>query len=241
MVRKDWKVRWGLLDKLRQSFKSRLNGPFITELLVGINVLVFIWLTLVGGSTNIMVLVTHGAMVPELVKNGNALLTIFTSMFVHIGIEHILFNMITLYFIGRLLEGIIGHWKFLTIYVLSGIFANVVTLAFSSPNTVSAGASGAIFGIIGVWLMMAEQYRDYPFLAGMGRQMLIFSVLGILGGFIGTNINIIAHVGGLVAGFLLAYIISFPNLGKVPTWKRSSGAVLLLFMMATFLKLAFTL
>lgn len=230
-----------MMSNLNQRLKSALSGPFVTEALVGINILVFLWLTLAGGSTNIAVLVTHGAMVPGFVESGQNIFSIFSSMFIHIGIEHILFNMITLYFIGRLLEGIIGHWKFLLIYVLSGLFANVVTLAFADPNTVSAGASGAIFGIIGVWLMMAEQYRDYPFLSGMGRQMLIFSILGIVSGFVGTNINIFAHVGGLVAGFLLAYVFSFPNLGKVSTWKRSSGAVLLVFMVFTFLKLAFTL
>jgi rhomboid protease GluP len=223
-----------------ERLKQLLNGPWVTELLVVINGLVFLWLTLAGGSTNIAVLVSHGALIPELVKHGEAVWSVFTAMFVHVGIEHILFNMITLYFIGRLLERLIGHWKFLLIYILAGLFANLVSIVFSAPNTISAGASGAIFGIIGVWLMMAEQYRDYPFLADMGRQMLLFSILGIVTGLIGSNVNIVAHVGGLIAGFLLAYVIGFSNLGKIPTWKRTGSALLIMGLVVAFFKLAFT-
>lgn len=87
----------------KQLLKRLYEGPFVTQTIVGINILVFLWLTLIGGSTNISVLVTHGALVPVLVQNGQGLWTIFTSMFIHIGFEHILFNMIALYFIGRLL------------------------------------------------------------------------------------------------------------------------------------------
>jgi rhomboid protease GluP len=224
----------------KQFLKQIWNGPFVTEAIVAINILVFLWLTIAGGSTNISVLVTHGALVPAFVRNGQAISSIFTSMFVHIGFEHILFNMIALYFIGRLLERIIGHWKFLVIYIFSGIFANFASLTFSNPNSISAGASGAIFGIIGVWLMMAEQYRDYPALIDMGKQMLLFSVLGVVSGLMGSNMNIVAHLGGLIAGFLVAYVIGFPQFGKTPTWKRSGSVILIVLMMGMFFKLAFT-
>lgn len=229
------------MDKTKINLKNFFAGPFVTITLVVLNVLVYLWLTLAGGSTDLTVLVTHGAMVPAMIKDGAGWASLFTSMFVHIGFEHLLFNMITLYFIGRLLEQVIGHGRFLLIYLLSGIFANVVSLAFAAPNSISAGASGAIFGIIGVWIMMAEQYRNYPFLAGMGRQMLIFSALGIVSGMFGTNIDIFAHLGGLVAGFLLGYGFSFPNLGKVPLKKRLGSGVLLLILLGVFVKLAFTL
>ncbi|MCS8573304.1 rhomboid family intramembrane serine protease [Pediococcus pentosaceus] len=224
----------------KQPLKRLYEGPFVTQTIVGINILVFLWLTLIGGSTNISILVTHGALVPVLVQNGQGLWTIFTSMFIHIGFEHILFNMIALYFIGRLLERMIGHWKFVLIYIFSGLFANLASLALSNPNSISAGASGAIFGIIGVWLMMAEQYREYPALMDMGKQMLLFSVLGLISGLLGTNMNIIAHLGGLVSGFLIAYVIGFPKFGKVPTWKRIGSAILIVLMMIAFCKLAFT-
>lgn len=229
------------MDKTKINLKNFFAGPFVTITLVALNVLVYLWLTLAGGSTDLTVLVTHGAMVPAMIKDGAGWASLFTSMFVHIGFEHLLFNMITLYFIGRLLEQVIGHGRFLLIYLLSGIFANVVSLAFAAPNSISAGASGAIFGIIGVWIMMAEQYRNYPFLAGMGRQMLIFSALGIVSGMFGTSIDIFAHLGGLVAGFLLGYGFSFPNLGKVPLKKRLGSGVLLLILLGVFVKLAFTL
>ncbi|KRN19009.1 hypothetical protein IV79_GL001671 [Pediococcus claussenii] len=179
-------------------------------------------------------------MVPESIKNGSDYFSIFASMFIHIGIEHLVLNMVTLYFLGRILEAIMGHWKFLATYLLAGVFGNLVSLYFANPQTISAGASGAIFGIIGVWLMLAITFRSVPYLAQMGQQMLIFTILGLIGGFLGPDVDIAAHLGGVLAGFLLGFIIGFPKIGKISMWKRVGSLVILVGFTVVLTDLAFT-
>ena len=225
------------MNKFLNNLKEQ---PFITEGLIALNVIYFIFLTLVGGTLNPLILAKYGALVPNLVVNGQWY-RLITAMFIHIGFEHIILNMVCLYFLGRILEQVIGHVRYLIIYFFAGIMANILTLFTATPNTISAGASGAIFGIIGVWLMLAEQYRNQQYLVQMGRQMLLFSILGLLSGMFSTDINIWAHFGGLVSGFLSAYVIGFPKIGPVQKQKRWGSLLLLVCIMITFLNLAFTL
>ncbi|GEP19330.1 rhomboid family intramembrane serine protease [Pediococcus argentinicus] len=212
--------------------KNRINElqsqPYVTVGLVLINVIVFVLMFFSGGSSNINVLINFGGLIPAVVKSGSGYDTLITSLFLHSGIEHITLNMVMLYFIGRILERVIGHFKFFIIYMLSGIFGNLISIQLSNPNTVSIGASGAIFGIIGIWLMLAEQYPNQPLFRGMGQQMLLFIGLGLVGSFFGTGIDIFAHIGGLIGGFLLSYAIGFPKFGKVSNWKRITSVLVLI-------------
>ena len=131
--------------------------PIITYAIIAICVLLFIMMYIFGNGTND--LIKYGANYDILTRNGEYY-RLFTCMFLHIGIWHLACNMYSLYVIGREVESLFGKWKYLIIYILSGICGSVLSLAFSH-NSVSAGASGAIFGLLGALLYFGYHYRTY--------------------------------------------------------------------------------
>jgi rhomboid protease GluP len=125
---------------------------------------------------------------------------IFTSMFVHFGVAHILFNMFALYYFGRLNETRFGVLSFLTIYFGSGLFGNLMSLYLLPPSAVSGGASGAIFGLVGSYVAIARQARH------MGVALVYAVVIFVQSS--GFGVNIIAHLFGLLGGLLLGLLFS---------------------------------
>lgn len=219
------------MQRLIYKWRALQNQPIITTLLVIINIMVFVLMSSLDSIYNTSNLISFGVLIPAEIKSGHNFISLFNSMFIHLGVEHIVFNMITLYFLGRILEPIIGHFKFLIIYLLSGLIGNIVTVAYANPYIISAGASGAIFGLIGVWLMLAVQYHENHFFRLMGRQMLLFTVLGMMGNFLGgPEVNVLAHLGGLIGGFLIAYITGFKKFGKIELSKKVIAGFGLLFL-----------
>jgi membrane associated rhomboid family serine protease len=134
------------VEPRRVSYALPVSRPIATWILLGIIVIVFIIETLIGGSTETDVLIRLGAKVTPLVAAGEYW-RLLTAMFLHIGIVHVLFNGYALVAIGTELERILGWRRFLAIYLLSGLFGGLASYAFIA--SLSAGASGAIFGIIG--------------------------------------------------------------------------------------------
>jgi len=133
---------------------------------------------------------------------------LFTCLFLHGGFIHIVYNMSALMFLGVFVEGILGSWKYLIIYVLTGINASITSVLWHNTPTVSVGASGAIFGLLGAFiaLMLLKKYDknfNKKFLIGS----IIYAVISLLFGLIG-NIDNAAHIGGLLSGFVLGFIIS---------------------------------
>ncbi|MCG3413033.1 rhomboid family intramembrane serine protease [Staphylococcus massiliensis] len=128
---------------------------------------------------------------------------LITSMFLHLNFEHILFNMLSLFIFGKLLESILGSWRMFGVYMLSGIIGNLVTLAFS-PDTFSLGASGAIFGLIGslIACMIISQKFDQR---TIGQLLLALLIMVVISLFI-SNINVLAHIGGLLGGVLVTFL-----------------------------------
>jgi rhomboid protease GluP len=134
---------------------------------------------------------------------------LFTSMFLHGNIEHLLYNMLTLGVIGNTLEKTIGKVKYLFIYILSGIVAALVSMRYNMERELfvqSIGASGAIFGIIGALLLVVLLNKGRVDKLGK-RQMLLFAALSLYGGFTSQGVDNVAHIGGLIAGVILALII----------------------------------
>ncbi len=158
-----------------------------------------------GGSTSNLVLVLLGANFRPLVKEGQVW-RFFTSMFLHIGFQHILFNAYALFIFGAETERIFGRTRFLVIYVLSGLFGSLASFAFSGA-TISAGASGAIFGIIGMQAAYFFRYRDL--LGTFGRSRLInvgiIAAINIFFGLSMPGIDNWAHMGGFISGALIAF------------------------------------
>lgn len=188
--------------------------PILTISLVTINVAVFIWLSMFGMTEDGRYMLQHGAMYLPFVIERGEYYRMFTCMFLHFGFSHLMNNMIMLFFLGNVLEEEIGWWKYGFIYILSGLGGNVLS-AWNDVHTgiyaVSAGASGAIFGVIGALLFVV--IKNHGHLGNLsGRGMLFMAACSLYHGFTSAGVDNMAHVGGLVTGFLIAALFY---------WKRN--------------------
>jgi rhomboid protease GluP len=128
----------------------------------------------------------------------------FTCMFLHIGVLHLLFNMVALWNVGGFMEQLLGSTGFLVLYLLAGLLGSVASVAWN-PFVVSAGASGAIFGLYGGLLAFLVRHRDAPrqaFLTALRSNTLAFVGYNLVFGFIVQGIDMAAHLGGLAGGFV---------------------------------------
>lgn len=182
-----------------------IKKPVVTYGLIVINVLLFIAMYLFGeGSENVATLVRFGANYPPLIQAGEYY-RLITAGFLHIGIFHLFFNMYALYIVGSQLESFIGKTKFIIVYLGSMIIGNLMSMLFIG-NSVSAGASGAIFGLFGALLYFGYHYRVY--LGNMmASQIIPILILNFFLGFILSGIDIASHVGGFIGGLLLLWAL----------------------------------
>lgn len=213
------------------SFKK----PIITYSIIFICVLVFILMYVLGnGSTDNYTLLLFGANLDALTKNGDYY-RLLTSMFLHIGIMHLLCNMYSLYIIGKEVENVFGKWKYLVIYILSGIAGSILSLAFNH-NTICAGASGAIFGLLGALLYFGYYYRPYLG-ATLTRSIIPVIAINLIVGFLDSGIDNSAHIGGLVGGLLVAMAVGVPD--KSNNNNKINGIVLSLIYFGFIIYLSF--
>ena len=188
----------------------------VNTILVLANVVVFIILSFLGNTTDAEFMVVHGAMDWMDVVEKHQYYRLFTSMFLHFGADHLLQNMLILLVIGCRLERITGKLSYLLIYIGAGLIGAGTSIIFTlgnNPNTVSAGASGAIFGVMGGLLYciisdIIQKKRHH--VEEIGLTGMIFMVASALSyGFFSTGIDNAAHIGGLVGGFLITMISRF--------------------------------
>ena len=205
---------------------ERLSQAKVTSGLMIINIIVFILMTLSGGSENIENLIRFGANSKILVAEGEWW-RLFTASFIHIGFFHILFNMYFFYSLGPVFERLFGSMNFLIIYLIAGIFGNLLSFAFGSPYTVSAGASTSLYGMLGLAIGLMATYRDDEIIRSFGASFISVVVINVIYSFLAPGVGIYGHLGGFVAGFLLAGI--FPILGReIASPKRLVSLVILL-------------
>jgi len=183
-----------------QNFQER---PYLTYVLIILNLIVFSLMTLAGGSTQTSVLIKFGAKVNELILQGEVW-RFFTSMFLHIGLLHLTFNLYALWALGPITEDLLGRSRYLIVYILSGISGSVASFFFS--NAISAGASGAIFGLLGA---LVSYSRKSPGLwkSGFGKNLVIIILINLCLGFFQSGIDIYAHIGGLICGLILVRLL----------------------------------
>lgn len=206
--------------------------PIVTYVIIAICVLMFI-LTYIFGN-GVSDLIKYGANYDVLTKNGEYY-RLFTSMFLHIGIFHLLCNMYSLYAIGKEIEIVFGKVKYLIIYILSGICGSILSLAFSK-NVVSAGASGAIFGLLGAMLYFGYHYRTY--LGNTLKNSIIpVIVINLVLGFMNTSINNAAHIGGLIGGILTTMMVGIPD--KSSKKDKINGLILTIIYIAFLIYIGF--
>jgi membrane associated rhomboid family serine protease len=161
-----------------------------------------------GGSTEGSILVRFGAQVNVAVVGGQYW-RLLSSMFLHNGFMHLLVNCLALFFFGRIVELLYGRYRFLLIYLLSGYFGNLLFLAFGSPISIAAGASGAVFGILGAHIPLRRQLIQGKLFADRRKNIAgIGYVLFIFARSTGEGINVLAHLGGCLAGVILGLVLS---------------------------------
>lgn len=187
----------------------------MTRILMGINILVFILMTVTGGSENIENLLRFNAMSKIYVYYGEWW-RLFCPIFIHIGIIHLLMNMYFLNSVGDTFESLYGSLNFLIIYLLCGIMGNLFTYAFGEITSVSAGASTSLYGLFGLALGIMFNYRDNEFLRQFGSSFIGIVALNIIYSFMVPGIGITGHIGGLLGGFILAGFFPIMNM-TLPT------------------------
>ncbi|CAM2825828.1 rhomboid family intramembrane serine protease [Dellaglioa algida] len=200
------------------------STPFMTYFFIGLSAIIFVMMTIAGGSQDTNVLIEFGAKYNPLIINGEWW-RLFNPIFLHIGFEHIVLNMFTLYFIGIQIETMFGHWRFTGIYLLAGIAGNIASFTFS-PDTISAGASGAIFGLFGAFLMLGDNFRESAYFRQMSQQFLLFIMLNLVFGFMSSSTDNAAHIGGILSGFLIATTVGAPNLAQISRVKQVAAFII---------------
>lgn len=187
----------------RYGKKAYVNGLLIT-----LNVLFFLYLEITGSSENVYFMYTKGAMSAPAVLEDGEYYRLLTAMFMHFGIRHIMNNMLVLFVLGDNLERALGHVKYLIFYLLCGIGSNWVSMMAHSTDTmtVSAGASGAIFGVVGglLYVVTANKGRLEDLST---RQLVIMIFFSLYLGYTSTGVDNTAHLSGLVIGIVLAIIL----------------------------------
>lgn len=184
----------------------REKKAVFTIALIVINIAVFVVETIAGGSENTQVALQFGVAYAPLVFSGEYY-RLFTAMFLHFGAFHLLANMVSLGVLGPAVEKLFGKIRFLLIYLIGGLVGNILSMymdVWLNRNALSAGASGAIFALFGAYLVMALSKK---FTGLSVPRVLIAIVISLIPGFEMQSINMTAHIGGLIGGFVVALIL----------------------------------
>ena len=208
--------------------------PVITYALIIINVLVFIAMYIFGkGSEDTLTLLLFGANYPVLVRAGDYY-RLITSAFLHIGLLHLICNNYALYVIGSQLESFLGKAKFLIIYLVSAICGSLMSMLFS--DGISAGASGAIFGLLGSLLYFGYNYRVYLGTV-LKSQIIPLIILNLIIGFVTPGIDNAAHIGGLLGGLGMTMALGIKY--KTSTFEKVNGKIIMTIYVGFLIFMAF--
>ena len=202
-------------------FKSR--KPYITYGIIILNFVLFLLMYVLGdGSTDANTLVNFGALYKPHVLSGDYYRMISTA-FLHIGLIHLLVNNYSLYVLGSQLEGFLGKAKFLFVYLVSAVSGSMMSLIFT--NGVSAGASGAIFGLLGSLLYFGYNYR--VFLGNVLKSQIIpLIIINLSLGFVIGGIDNAAHIGGLIGGVFATIAVGLKH--KTSLFEKVNGFIILI-------------
>ena len=184
-----------------------------TTSLIFVSTVVFVWMFLTRGFTYTsgQALFDFGAVYGPVIKAlPSQLWRLVTAIFVHIGFEHFLLNMVTLYFLGRQVELIFGSWSFLCLYLFSGIMGNIFVLLWT-PQVLAAGASTSLYGLFAAVVVLRYTVHN-PYIQQLGQAYLMLLVVNLLFSFVTPGVSLAGHIGGAIGGGLLALV--FPIFGR---------------------------
>jgi rhomboid protease GluP len=226
-------------EKLTSAFAifKPTNGYFITPILINLNIAIFVLMVISG--VNFLLpdnvsLINWGANFRPVTLSGEWW-RLITNCFLHIGIFHLLMNMYALLYIGLLLEPHLGRTRFTAAYLLTGITASIASLWWHDL-TISAGASGAIFGMYGVFLaMLTTNLIEKSARKALLTSIAVFVGYNLLNGLKG-GIDNAAHIGGLIGGLVIGYAF-IPSLKKIDEHKfkyMTVGLLTVLVLVSSF-------
>jgi membrane associated rhomboid family serine protease len=213
---------------------QRVNDPRLTTFaLIGLNALVWLAILATGGENSR--LLDKLALLPESAytrySDGSLVLVrgvsdgawwqLMTSAFTHVEVLHIGFNMLALYFLGPMLETVLGRARFLAVYLVSALAGSAAVMLFAAPHSQTLGASGAIFGLMGALAVMALKVR------GQVQSVLMWIGLNLVFTFTVSGISWQGHIGGLVGGAVIgAAMVYAPRSNRSLVQWAVTGVVL---------------
>ena len=197
-----------------------MGKPLFTYFFIALQLAVFFIMEMNGGTQNTENLIRYGAKYNPLILEGEWW-RFFTPVIIHIGFLHLLMNTFALYFLGTAVERIFGRTRFLFIYIFAGFSGTLASFIFT--NSLSAGASGAIFGCFGALLYFGTAHPKV-FFRTMGTNILVVIGINLALGFSIPGIDNAGHLGGLAGGALSAAIVHLPRTKK---WNTQLAAVIL--------------
>ena len=215
---------------------TRVADPRLTTfVLIGINVAVWVLILATGGRSSALIdkLALLPASSARRMPDGSIALVrgvddgawwqLVTSMFTHVEPLHIGFNMLALYFLGPMLETVLGRARFLAVYLVSGLVGSAVVMVFSNPHGQTLGASGAIFGLMGALVVLAVK------VGGQVQTVLVWLGLNLFFTFTVSGISWQGHLGGLLGGVVLgAAIVYAPRQRRsLVQWSAVAGVLVL--------------
>lgn len=194
-------------NEIRYFLRKRKEVP-VNTLLIVVNLLVFLLVEITGSSLDSHHILHWGGCYTPAVLQQHEYYRLISSMFLHFGIQHLGNNMLVLLFLGDCLERNIGKIKYLLIYFLGGIGANILSIYLEIKNSkyfISAGASGAVFAVMGalIYIVIANRGRIENFTT---RQLIVMAGLSLYFGMTSTGVDNAAHFSGLISGFFLSVL-----------------------------------
>jgi len=216
--------------------KKEFNLYKVTYTLIAVNLIVYVFSAFFSQSIidmDIETLVNMGALYGPFTVMDTQWWRLFTAMFLHGGMTHLLMNMFSLYLVGRGVEQYFDTKSYLTIYFFSGLLGGLVSL-YMHPGSVGVGASGAIFGVFGALagFFLAHKERIESHTKAFMKDFALIIGINLIIGFSIPSIDVSAHMGGLIVGFLGGFFIS-----KNPKWIWSYASAMIFFIFAIALYL----
>jgi len=207
--------------------RPRPQRPWLTGTLLGVMGAVFLLelaLQYLLGLEEVVVYLLLGAKYNALIAAGQYW-RLITSVFLHGGLEHLLFNALALWVWGRYIEAMLGKWRYLTVFLAAGVAGALCSYVFSPY--LSVGASGAIFGLFGALLYFRQVRRDL-FDRFFGPRVILLIVINVAMGFLMPNIDIYGHLGGLLGGYLACGTV---GLRGDKQWRAGKTVCLVLYVL----------
>lgn len=223
---------------MNRAWKKIKNSSFITIILVAVSVAVYVYMNVLdrtGFNQNRVIF--YGALYRQFVLDNDQWYRLISASFIHFDLEHLLFNMIALYFVGTELEKVLGHFRYFLVYFASVLGGSILTLALGGSDIISAGASTGIFGLFASYVAMSKLYPESRFLAARARNFAVLIMINLVLNLFATDVDMWGHIGGalggvLSTGFVGLASISFSAKKQIPWFLVYAAYVMICLVIA---------